>query len=157
MLIRRIAVASFLFASLYVDAQVGNKASKIVLPNPQLIHCRSTDCSRLWSQDSGDDGSVYPAQVLTDLVNGEVVGLTAVYDKSISFQELRDAIDMLYADRKVVQGPKLLVWRAEREQLAVSLVEQDDGTMQVTYLEFATHGSLIPSAHIFSGPKDCGK
>jgi hypothetical protein len=157
MLIRRIAVAGFLFASLHVAAQVGDKAAKIVLPNPQLIHCRSLTCSQLWKQDASEGRTVYPAQVLTDLVDGEIVGLTAVYDKSVSAQAIQGAIDAIYGDKKIVQGPKMLVWRAEAEHLAVSLTDEADGTTQLTYLEFATHGSLIPSAHIFSIPKDCGK
>jgi hypothetical protein len=158
MLIRRIAVAGFLFASLYLGAQVDDKAATIVLPNPELIHCRSMNCFQLWKQDDTSDGrAVYPAQVLTDLVDGEVVGLTAVFDKSVSAHAIQGAIDAIHGDKKIVQGPKMLVWRAEAEQLAVSLTDEDDGTTQLTYLEFATHGSLIPSAHIFSAPKDCGK
>jgi hypothetical protein len=49
----------------------------------------------LWKKPRGD-AAAYPAQVLTDVVHGEVVGLTAVYDKSVSIEELRSAIDELY-------------------------------------------------------------
>jgi hypothetical protein len=87
-----------LLASLCTTVQAEASTRRIVLPNPQLIHCRSANCSQLWKQDSDDGGVVYPAQVLTDFVNGEVVGLTAVYDKSVSAEELRAAIAKLYGD-----------------------------------------------------------
>jgi hypothetical protein len=156
---RVIAVVGCLLASLCGRAQVSGGTRKIVLPNSQLIHCRSAECSQLWKQDSGDGGAVYPAQVLTDFVNGEVVGLTAVYDKSVSTQELRAAIDALYAKWKLdLHGGKLSLWRVESEQLAVSLFDNADGTKQLAYLKFGTTSSLVPAAHIFPGSQtDCGK
>jgi len=86
---RVIAVVGCLLASLCAGAQVGESTHKL-LPNPRLIHCRSMDCSQLWKQDSGDGRTLYPSQVLTDFVDGEVVALTAVYDKSVSTQELQN-------------------------------------------------------------------
>ena len=103
---RRMAPVACLLVSLCAGAQVANSTRKIVLPNPQLIHCRLAECSQLWKQDSNDGGTVYPAQVLTDFVNGEVVGLTAVYDKSVSTEELRGAINALYP-KSTIQGTDL--------------------------------------------------
>lgn len=150
---RVIAVVGCLLTSLCAGAQAGGNARKIVLPNPQLIHCRSAQCSQLWKQDSGDGGEVYPAQVLTDFVDGEIVGLTAVYDKSVSKKELQAAINALYekwairsTDGTVIDG----LWRVESERIAISLFESSDGTKRVTYLKFTSGGmgSLVPSAHI---------
>jgi hypothetical protein len=91
-------------------AKTGDSTRKIALPNPQLIHCRSVQCSQLWNQDSNDGGTVYPAQVLTDIVNGEVVGLTAVYDKSVSTQKLRTTIDSRYTKWKIdLHGGKVFI------------------------------------------------
>lgn len=155
---RVIVVVGCLFASLCTRAQVGDSTRQIVLPNPRLIHCRSVGCSQLWKHDPGDGRTVYPSQVLTDLVDGEVVALTAVYDKSISTQELRAAIDTLYAKSKVVQGSKLFVWCVEPERMAVQLADMGDGTNQVAYLKFGTTSSLVPAAHIFpTAETDCGK
>jgi hypothetical protein len=158
---RAIAVVGFLLVSLCGGAQVGGSTRKIVLPNPRLIHCRSVDCSQLWKQDSGDGGAVYPAQVLTDVVDGEIVGLTAVYDKSVSTQKLQAAIDALYSKSKALQSSRGGNWRVEPEQLAIQLYGRDDGTTQVTYLKFVKYGelcTLVPSAHIDPSAKnDCGK
>jgi hypothetical protein len=156
---RTIASAACLLASLLAGAQAGERTRNLVLPNPKLIHCHSAECSQLWKQDSNDGVTVYPAQVLTDVVDGEVVALTAVYDKSVSRQELQVAIDTLYAKWKVeLHGGRLSLWRVESEQLAVSLADGDNGTKQVAYLKFGTYKSLVPSAHIFpSAQIDCGK
>jgi hypothetical protein len=150
---RIIAVSACLLASLCAGAQAGAGIRKIVLPNPQLIHCRSAECSQLWKQDSGDGGVVYPAQVFTDFVNGEVVGLTAAYDKSVSERELHVAINTLYEkwqrlDLKTQNGG---VWRVEPEQIVIQLSERKDGTKQLIYLKVSNGMiSLVPSAHICS-------
>jgi hypothetical protein len=102
-------------------------------------------------------GAVYPAQILTDVVDGEIVGLTAVYDKSVSTQELQTAVDALYSKSKVVLGSKLFVWRVEPEQLAIQLSGKADGAKQVTFLKFVKYGglcALVPSAHIDPSAKN---
>ena len=148
---RVVAAVGCLLGSLCASAQAGGSTRKIVLPNPQLIHCRSAECSQLWKQDSGDGGVVYPAQVLTDFVNGEVVGLTAVYDKSVSEKELLAAINALY-EKSALHRPNGSVidglWRVESEQLAVSLFDGTDGAKEIIYLKIGSFGSHVPSAHI---------
>jgi hypothetical protein len=149
---RVVAVAACFFASLCASAQVGDAARKVVLPNPQLIHCRSLECSQLWKQESGEGHMLYPAQVLTDLVDGEVVGLTAIYDKSVSTQEIRYAIQALYSKWDYLHDGSL--WRVEPEKLVLQLAERTDGTKILIYLKLGP-GSLVPAAHINSPPNDC--
>lgn len=92
----------------------------------------------------------YPAQVLTDVVNGEVVGLTAIYDKSVSMKELESAIDTLYPKAERMPG----MWRSKPEQIVIQLYERKDRTKQLIYLKIASsYGSLVPSAHINSPPR----
>jgi hypothetical protein len=82
-------------------------------------------------------------------VNGEVVGVTAVYDKSVSIEELRSAINTLYP-KAAIHGLAGL-WRIEAEQLVVQLSDRRDGTKQLIYLKIVKPGgasSLVPSAHI---------
>ena len=149
---RVMAAVGCLLASLCAGAQAGNSTRKVVLPSPQLIHCHSADCSQLWKQDSSDGGIVYPAQVLTDFVNGEIVGLTAVYDKSVSTEELRAAINALYSKWTV---PGLdLHWRVDPEQLVISVADGCAGAKLVIYLKIGTYASHVPSAHLnCSNPK----
>jgi hypothetical protein len=144
-----------LLSSLYAGSQPGDRTRKIALPSPQLIHCRSSECSKLWNQESSDAGTVYPAQVLTDLVNGEVVGLTAVYDKSVSKSELRDAINKLYDKSKFQIASD--IWRVESEQVAISIFDGNDGAKEVTYLKFGSYASHAPSAHLECPDKPIAK
>lgn len=148
---RIIAAISCSLASLCAGAQVGANTRNIVLPSPQLIHCRSAECSQLWKQDSADGGVVYPAQVFTDFVNGEVVGLTAVYDKSISTEEIRKAINALYEKWELLdlRRQKGGLWRVEPEQIVIQLAERSNGTKQLIYLKVSKGmDSHVPSAHI---------
>jgi hypothetical protein len=149
---RVIAAVGCLFAALCASAQAGESIRRIVLPSPQLMHCHSAVCSQLWKQDSGDSDAVYPAQILTDLVNGEIVGLTAVYDKSVSADELRAAINNLYGKWSLPHSDSMSLWRIEPEQFAISTFDGADGAKEVTYLKFGTYESHVPSAHI-----DCHK
>jgi len=144
---RVIGAISCLLAALCAPAQAGMR--RIVLPSPQLIDCHSAECSQLWKQDSGDGGAAYPAQILTDLVNGHVVGLTAVYDKSVSASELRAAIEALYG-KWTFHGVGISSWRVESQQFVVSIFDGDDGQTEISYLRLGTPGSLVPSAHIDS-------
>lgn len=144
----RVIAAYCLLTSLRAAAQDKPTNHKIVLPSPQLIHCRSAECSHLWKQDSDDAPAVYPAQVFTDLVKGEIVGLTAVYDKSVSQDEIRAAINDVYGKFSLLRSGPVWVWRIESEKLAVSLYDGSDGATQVTYLKFGAPESLVPSAHI---------
>ena len=142
---RSIAIGCLLIAS-RANAQGGGSQRVVVLPNPQLIHCRSAECSKLWTKASGD-ATAYPAQVLTDVVHGEVVGLTAVYDKSVSTEELRAAINALYPNPK--DAMYRLLWRVEADQLVIQLSGRKDGTKQLIYLKIDRSGdSHVPSAHI---------
>ncbi len=140
---RVMTTIGFLLVTLGSNAQTGTGTRKIVLPNPQLIRCHTAQCSQLWKEDSPDGGVTYPAQIFTDLVVGSVSGLTAVYDKSVSMEEVRAAISERYGNSAVaiLEG----VWRVEPEQLAISMTKQSDGTTQLVYLQF---GARQPSAHI---------
>lgn len=149
---RMIVAVSFLLAAGSAWAQAEKATRRIVLPNPQLIHCHTADCSQLWKQDPGARRGVYPAQIMTDLVNGEIVGLTAVYDKSVSADDLRAAIDKLYEKGSLLHSDSMTVWRIESEQLAISMADGIDGAKEVIYLKFGTFESHVPSAHI-----DCSK
>lgn len=90
-------------------------------------------------------------------MNGEVVGVTAVYDKSVSMEELRSAIETLYPNPKdAIDGPIGSLWRVEAEQLVIQLHDRKDGTKQLIYLRIVKTGgasSLVPSAHIIDPTK----
>jgi hypothetical protein len=142
--VRVIVVVGCSLGSLCASGQVAEHSEKVVLPNPQIIHCRSAECSQLWKQEPGE-GAVYPAQVLTDIVKGEVVGLTAVYDKLVSIKDLQSAINARYEKWVLIPDG---VWRIKPEEFVIQLSERSDGTKQLIYLKLITDGNVVPAAHI---------
>lgn len=123
----RLIAVGCLLVTLCADAQVDRSPRGVVLPSPQLIHCRSVECSQLWNKNGGP--TAYPAQVLTDVVNGEVVGLTAVYDKSISIEELRSAIDELYPSAAIHGLPGCGVLKPSNSRFSYPLGKMEQNSL----------------------------
>lgn len=118
-----------------------------VLPSPILLKCRSSDCSRLWPEQT-EPGAVYPKQVTVDVNLDCIYGLTASYDKSVSVEEIKAAIDERYKQWAVNISPNSppYVWRVEPEKFVIQLSlagkqntgkkMADAGTNQVIYIAF---------------------
>jgi len=67
---------------------------RIILPNPKLIRCVSLACYQLWEDTPPQTGDVYPVRVEVALLGKHCpFGVSAVYDKSISFEDLQSAIE----------------------------------------------------------------
>jgi hypothetical protein len=80
----------------------------IVLPNPKLLGCESVTCSQLWLNNDAVPGAKYPKQLridfsdgsttttlvgsLFEFPNGVPYGLTAVYDKSVTIDDVEASI-----------------------------------------------------------------
>lgn len=109
----------------------------IILPNPTLIGCTTPACSQLVSEDSADANAVHPWQVMVDFNQGKVIGLVAYYDKPVTFDDLRSAIDEHYAKWTAsFSNDKHGVWRVEPEHFVISVTTVASGMVQVVYLMF---------------------
>jgi len=95
----------------------------IILPNPKLLTCRSSDCYQLWSEKSTNTNAVSPRQLIIDADKGCPYGMTAVYEKSVSIDDLSAAIDEHYGKWAVpgFEKPQHRLWRVEPEKLAIQL------------------------------------
>ena len=125
-----------------------NSASRIVLPNPALLRCQSSDCYQVWSEKPAKANAVFPKQVQIDTNEGCIYGLTALYDKSIAVDDIRAAIDQRYGKWAVQQfrNSPLKMWRIEPEKFAIQLHvadKQDEkrgiaeaGTREAIYVAF---------------------
>ncbi len=138
--LRWIAVALFAL-SLPIHAQSVGSHPKIVLPNPQLIQCNKAECSQLWA--AKDPDSILPSQVLTDVVDGTIVGLTAVYDKSVSIEQLRAAVNERY--RGWQYKDLETVWRDDADKILIQVGQQKDGSTNIIYLQLPPK---VPTAHL---------
>lgn len=122
--------------------------SHVVLPNPKLLRCKTSDCFPLWLGESAQGNGVFPKQVIVDVNKDCIYGLTASYDKSVPIDEIKSAIDGRYgkwATPESVDTP-LKLWRVEPEKFAIHLStagREDErknlaeaGTKQVIYIAF---------------------
>ena len=122
--------------------------SRIVLPNPKLLRCKSSDCNQVWLEKSSDTNAVFPKQVTIDMNQSCLYGMTALYDKSIPLGDIRAAIDEHYGKWAVpeIANSPLRTWRVEPEKFAIQLsiaTKKDEkrniaeaGTRQAIYIAF---------------------
>ena len=146
---KRVIAAVFLMLCLanYQIAREEN-ASRLVLPNPKLLRCRSSDCFQLWSEESNEANAVFPKQLIIDMKQSCLYGMTAVYDKSIPVEEVKAAIDESYGKWALADSASSAVklWRVTPERFAVqlSVADKNDekrniadaGTKQAIYIAF---------------------
>jgi hypothetical protein len=107
------------------------KSARLVLPNAKLLRCKSSDCFQLWLEKPAEANAVFPKQLIIDMNQNCLYGMTALYDKSIRVEDVRAAIDERYGkwalpldDRS---GPVKL-WRVEPEKFAIQLSVGDKET-----------------------------
>ncbi len=133
------------FASLQVTR--GQDIDHIMLPNPKLLRCTSSDCYQLWSE-TPEPKAVFPKQVIFDMDQGCIYGMTVLYDKSVPLDQIKSAIDDRYRQWSVeeIKSPALHLWRVEGQKFSIQLSvankadEKRDlaeaGTRQVIYIAF---------------------
>jgi len=118
-----IAMAALAFGSF---RRAGHTAgTNIVLPNSRLLGCRSSACSQLWQGTPSGKNAIFPRQVIVDVFGDESCprGIVALYDKSVSMENLEASIDELYGRWGHTDNETLPVklWRVEPQQFAIQL------------------------------------
>jgi hypothetical protein len=101
----------------------------------------------LWSE-AIEQKAIFPKQLIVDMDQGCIYGMTALYDKSVPLDQIRSAIDDLYRQWSVndLGNSNLHIWRVDPQKFVVQLgvaSKQDEkrnvaeaGTRQVIYLAF---------------------
>lgn len=120
---------------------------RIALPSARLLRCKSSDCL-LWSGEPGQQNVAYPKQVILDMNRDCLYGMTVLYDKSVSIENVKEGIDGRYGNwaMKGFENLPVRLWRVESEHFSIQLSEADKkderahtadaGTKQVIYLAF---------------------
>jgi hypothetical protein len=129
------AVALILGSASYGHVEQTN-GKRIVLPNSRLLGCKSADCSRLWESRSSSDDTIYPRQVTVDIFGDDPcpLGLVAIYEKSVSLNDLKAAIDEQYGRWALPSGADspMKLWRVEPKRFAIQLSVTKDRTREAT-------------------------
>jgi hypothetical protein len=144
---KKVLAAVFLvLAPTYSQTALKETRSRIILPNPDLLRCKSLACSQTWLEKSEQPNAVFPKQVIIDMNQDCLYGFTALYDSSIPLDEIRNALDDRYGKWAVSLANPLNVWRIEPDKFAIqlSVADKNDqkrhiaeaGTKQVIYIAF---------------------
>jgi hypothetical protein len=122
----------------------------LVLPNPKLLRCKSSDCFQLWSEAPTKENAVFPNHLTIDMKQNCLYGMTALYDKSVPLVDVKAAIDEHYGkwayEKNDDVAMPVKLWRVEPERFAIQLSVADKrdekmsiadaGTKEVIYIAF---------------------
>jgi hypothetical protein len=118
---------------------------RVVLPNIKLTGCNSPRCSLIWPDKSSPANPAYPKQLSVDLDNGLIRAVKATYDKSVTMDEIKAAVDQRYGKWALATSntnSHMRLWRVEPEKFAISLFDDDDGTKTLFYFAFRRNGQV---------------
>lgn len=144
---RTIVLLTVLAILPHLEVARGQDRGRLVLPNPKLLRCSSSDCFQLWSEGM-DQKAISPKQMIIDMDHGCIYGLTALYDKSVPLDRIKSEIDDLYKQWSLnyPSDSNLYIWRVESQKFAIDLSvssKKDEkrnvaeaGTRQVIYIAF---------------------
>src|SRR5271170_104163 len=125
----------------------GESLARLVLPNPKLLQCKSSSCLQLFSEDVGQK-DIAPKQIILDMNDGCVYGITATYDKSVQIDQIKTEINTVYKQWSMSYPSEtnLYLWRVEPEKFAIQLavtgkeekkrIGTEVGTRQLIYIAF---------------------
>lgn len=123
-----VAVAVLITAMTSCSRGKQDNVSRIVLPNPGLLRTCPTNRPQLWRDPRTSGNAIYPAKFHIDLGEGGCsYGFTRWYDKSVSLEEVRTAINQRYGKWELADfarpGSKMRLWRIESERFVIQLTE----------------------------------
>ena len=100
---------------------------QIVLPNPSLLKACPSKHPPLWRDPPTGTKAIYPAKFHVDFTEGGCsYGFMAWYDKSVSFEQMRQAINQRYGKwekMELLRPGTISIWRIEPERFVISLTE----------------------------------
>lgn len=125
----------------------------VVLPNPRLLRCTSAECFQLWSEKP-IQSAVFPKQLIVDMNQGCIYGMTALYDKSVSVDAIKSAIDERYAkwQNTELSSSPVKLWRVEPEQFTIQLSVASGGDEKRKVAEAGTKQTIYIA---FGGKSTC--
>ncbi len=121
----------------------------------------SSHCAQLWRDKVPDANDIYPKQVVVDLFDNSPcpLGVMARYDKSVSMDDLKAAIDEHYGQWALANNDTAPVklWRVKTEKFAIQLGDVDDRMVKLAKLtgDKEELGTKTVIYMAFQPPRDC--
>jgi hypothetical protein len=114
---------------------------RVILPNIELIRCMTADCFQLLQNEPPRPGDIYPEHIdVAFLDRWCPFGLTARYNKAVSFDDLKVALEKRYgkgATKNWTDIPSV-IWEVEPAHVIVELKVVDKRMSQKEPLEEGT-------------------
>lgn len=130
--------------------------SHLVLPNPKLLRCSSSDCFLLWLEKPAEANAVYPKQVIIDMNQNCLYGMRVLYDKSVPLADVKAAIDEHYGKWAYAKNGDatmaVKLWRVEPEKFAIQLSVADKKDEKMNIAEAGTKEAIYIA---FGGRSAC--
>jgi hypothetical protein len=155
---KAILATAIAVACLAAPGQVKSETRHVILPNPTLLRCLSLACSQLWQDKAPEPNDIYPKAVTVELPDNTPcpLGVSVQYDKSVSMDDLKAAIDARYGKWAFVTNATSPVksWRVESERFSIQLrnVTERDAKLSDDKLEVGTKTVVYTSFQ----PTKCG-
>jgi hypothetical protein len=116
-------------------------AKRVILPNIRLVRCMTSDCFQLLQDEPPRPGDIYPEHIdIAFLDRWCPFGLTARYNKAVSFGDLKDALEKLYGKGTAENWPHgpVVTWKVESDHVFVELEIADKLMAQNQHVEEGT-------------------
>jgi hypothetical protein len=142
---RAFLAAVFAMGLTCCGTRVQEPDGRVVLPNIKLPGCDSPRCSLIWPDKSSAPNPAYPKHVSVDLENGSIRAVMAIYDQSVTIEEIKGAVDQRYGKWALPTSDPhshMRLWRVEPEKFAISLFDDDDGTKSLFYFAFRPNAQV---------------
>lgn len=99
-------------------------SKRVILPNIKLVRCIASDCFQLLQDDPPHPGDIYPEHIdVAFLDRWCPFGLTARYNKSVSFDDLKVALEKRYGKGTTKNWADIpsVIWEVEPAHVIVEL------------------------------------
>ncbi len=130
--------------------------SHLVLPNPKLLRCSSSDCFLLWMEKPAEANAVFPKQTIIDMNQNCLYGMRVSYDKSVPLADVKAAIDERYGKWAYPKNDDatmpVKLWRVESEKFAIQLSVADKKDEKMNIAEAGTKEAIYIA---FGGRSAC--
>jgi hypothetical protein len=101
---------------------------RVILPNVKLVRCMTADCFQLLQDNPPRPGDIYPEHIdVAFLDRWCPFGLTARYNKAVSFEDLKGALEKRYGkgDAKNWPDGPVMTWQVESAHVFILLDTAD--------------------------------
>jgi hypothetical protein len=147
-----IVAAVIIAASLTSYGQATNHVRQhIALPNPKLVRCVSSSCYWPWQDGPPDANDVYPTRVEIGFHGSSCpFGVTARYDKSVSFEDLEAAIEQHYGKGESEHWTRapLMIWHVETVGVMITLETVDKRMAKAQRVEVGTKNVIYTDSQV---------